>query len=131
MTKYRRVDNFNDVLVIHQLKSMAEKFENTIWIIRGEFEENRRRQWAQENWQKDKQWSIKHYIVSQRLSITNPTKNWGGLVCSGRVSSACSSFDTRYFILAKYTLTSHASHKWGNDGIDFMTNLTYPWLLLV
>ena len=49
MTKYRRVDNFNDVLVIHQLKSMAEKFENTIWIIRGEFEENRRRQWAQEN----------------------------------------------------------------------------------
>ena len=32
---------------------MAEKFENALWIIRGEFEDIRKRQWAEENGQKD------------------------------------------------------------------------------
>jgi hypothetical protein len=38
-------------------------------------------QWPKENGQKNKQWSIKHYIENQRSEKPNPTEIHGTSMC--------------------------------------------------
>jgi hypothetical protein len=49
---------------------------------------------AKEKDQKDKQRSAKCNTQNLRSSNTNPTKNWGELMCLRRVSSSCSTWYT-------------------------------------
>jgi hypothetical protein len=44
--------------------------------------------------------------------------------CSGKVSSSCSTSDTRRVNLATNPVISH---EWGNDREVFTTSWTYPW----
>ena len=44
---------------------------------------------------KDKQRNTKHYTGNCRSSNSSPIKWRGELMCSGRVSSSCSTYDTR------------------------------------
>ena len=58
-------------------------------------EEEQTTTWAKEKVQKDKQRSTKHtYKIKDRV-IGTPLKTGGELMCSGRVSSSCSTSDTR------------------------------------
>jgi hypothetical protein len=58
-------------------------------------EEEQTTQWSKEKVQKDKQRSTKHtYKAKDRVTRTT-LKTWGELRCSGRVSSPCSTSDTR------------------------------------
>jgi hypothetical protein len=59
------------------------------------YTEEQTTQWPKEKVQKDKQWSTKHtYKTKDRVTRT-PLKIGDELRCSGRVSSSCSSSDTR------------------------------------
>ena len=60
-------------------------------------EEEQTTQWPKEKVQKDKQRSTKHtHKTKYRVTRTmNSTKTRGELRCSGRVSSSCSTSDTR------------------------------------
>ena len=81
-------------------------------------------QWPKEKVQKDKQRSKKHtYKTKDRVTRT-PLKTGGELRCSGRVSSYCSTSDTRRVNL----VTNPAiSREWGKDRRVFKTNGTYMW----
>ena len=58
-------------------------------------------QWPKEKVQKDKQLSTKHtYKMKDRVTRT-PLKTGGELRCSGRVSSSCSTSDTRTLMMKK------------------------------
>jgi hypothetical protein len=58
-------------------------------------EEEETTQWQKQKVQKDKQRSTKHtYKTKDRVTRT-PLKTGGELRCSGRVSSSCSTSDTR------------------------------------
>ena len=62
-------------------------------------EEEQTTQWSKEKIQKDKQRSTKHtYKTKDRVTRT-PLKTGGELMCSGRVSSSCSTGGTRRFNL--------------------------------
>jgi hypothetical protein len=52
-------------------------------------------QWPKEKVQKDKQLSTKHIYKTKDRVTRNPLKTGGELRCSGRVSSSCSTSDTR------------------------------------
>ena len=49
---------------------------------------------------------------------------WSRCGCSGKVSSSCSTSDTRSVNLATNPVISH---EWGNDREVFTTSWTYPW----
>jgi len=64
-------------------------------------------QWPKENVQRDKQRFTKHtYKTKDRVTRT-PLKSGGELRCSGRVSSSCSTSDTRHFNLVTNPMISH------------------------
>ena len=66
-------------------------------------------QWPKEKVQKDKQRSTKHsffFKTKDRVTRT-PLKTGGELRCSGRVSSYCSTSDTRRVNLVTYLVISH------------------------
>jgi hypothetical protein len=74
--------------------------------------------------QKDKQRSKKHtYKTKDRVTRT-PLKTGGELRCSGRVSSSCSTSDTRRVNLVTNPVISHER---GKDREVFTTSGTYLW----
>jgi hypothetical protein len=81
-------------------------------------------QWPKEKVQKDKQRSAKHTYKSNDRVTRTPLKTGGELRCSRRLSSTCSSSDTRHVNL----VTNPAiSREWGKDREVFATSGTYPW----
>jgi hypothetical protein len=58
-------------------------------------EEEQRTQWSKEKVQKDKQRSTKHTYTTKDWVTRTPLTIEGELSCSGRVSSSCSTSDTR------------------------------------
>ena len=87
-------------------------------------EEEQTTQWPKEKVQKDKQRSTKHaYKTNDRVTRTT-LKTWGELRCSGRVSSSCSTSDTRRFNLDTNPVISHQR---GKEREVFTTSGTHPW----
>ena len=72
-----------------------------------QIEEEQTIQWPKETGQKDKQRSTKHCTENKRLSNTNPLKIGGEFVCSGMVSSSCSTSDNRHVTLVTKHTISH------------------------
>ena len=58
-------------------------------------EEEQTTQWPKEKVQKDKQRSTKHTYNNKDRVTRTPPKTRGELMCSGRVSSSCSTSGTR------------------------------------
>ena len=87
-------------------------------------EEEQITQWPKEKVQKDKQRSTKHtYKTKDRVTRT-PLKTGGELMCSERVSSSCSTSDTRHVNLVTNPVICHER---GKDREVFTTSGTYPW----
>ena len=87
-------------------------------------DEEQTTQWPKERAQKDKQWSTKHtYKIKDRVTRT-PLKTGGKLRYSGRVSSSCSTSDTRRVNLATNPVISYERR---NDREVLTTSGTYPW----
>ena len=79
---------------------------------------------ANEKGQKDKQWSTK-LTHKTKVGVTRtPLANGVRLMCSGRVSSSCSTSGSRRVTLAKNPVVSHEQ---GKDQKVFTTSGTYPW----
>jgi len=70
-------------------------------------EEGQTTQWPKEKVQKDKQQSTKHTYKTKDRATRTPLKNGGELMCSGRVSSFCSTSDTRRVNLVTNPVISH------------------------
>ena len=85
-------------------------------------EEEQTTQWPKV--QKDKQRSTKHTHKTKDRIIQTPLKTRGELRCSVRVSSFCSTSDTRRVNLVTNPVVSH---EWGKDREVFTTSGTYPW----
>ena len=107
-------------------------FESTWWRVlryqRGNqnpyIEEEQTTQWPKEKVQKDKQRSTKHTHKTKDGVTRTPLKTGGELMCSGRVSSSCSTSDTRCVNLATNPMNSH---EWGKDREVLTTSGTYQW----
>ena len=87
---------------------LEEEFEDT---KRGNhnpyIKEEQTTQWPKEKIQKDKQRSTKHtYKTKDRVTRT-PLKIGGELRCCGRMSSSCSTSDTRRVNLVTNPVISH------------------------
>jgi hypothetical protein len=83
-------------------------------------------QWPKEKLQKDKQRSSKHtYKTKDRVTRT-PIKTGCELMCTGRVSSSCSTSDTR-----RVNIVMNLSHEWGKDREVFETSGTYSWSFVI
>jgi hypothetical protein len=87
-------------------------------------EEEQTTQWPKEKVQKDKQRSTKHIYKTKDRVTRTPLKTRGELRCSGRVSSSCSTSDTRRVNLVTNPVISH---EWGKDREVFTTSGTHPW----
>ena len=87
-------------------------------------EEEQTTQWPKEKVQKDKQRSTKHTYKTKDRATRTPLKTGGELMCSGRVSSSCSTSDTRRVNLVTNPVISHVR---GKEREVFTTSVTYPW----
>ena len=87
-------------------------------------EEKQTAQWPKEKVQKNKQRSTKHTHKTKDRVTWTPQKTAGELMCSGRVSSSCSTSGTRRVNLVTKPLISH---EWGKDRGMLTTSGTYPW----
>jgi hypothetical protein len=58
------------------------------------YKSNKDRQWSKEKGRKEQTMIYKTLHRKLKISNMNPTKNWGELSCSGRISSSCSMCDT-------------------------------------
>jgi len=74
-------------------------------------EEEQTKQCPKEKLQKDKQRSTKHTHKTKDGVTRTPLKTGGELRCSGRVSSSCSTSDTRRFNLVTDPMISHERGK--------------------
>jgi hypothetical protein len=74
-------------------------------------EEEQTTQWRKEKGQKDKQRSTKYTHKTKDRVTRTPLKTRGELTCSGRVSSSCSTSDTRRVNLVTNPVKSH---EWRN-----------------
>jgi len=82
--------------------------------------EEQETQWSKEKVQKDKQRSIKHtHKTKDRVTRTSLKT-----VCSGRVSSSCSTSGTCRINLVTNQVIGH---EWGKERELFTTSGTYPW----
>jgi len=91
-------------------------------------EEEQTTQRPKEKVLKDKQRSTKHtYKAKDRVTRTS-LKTRGELRCSGRVSSSCSTSDTRRVNLVTNLVISHER---GKDREVLTTSGTYPWSITV
>jgi hypothetical protein len=85
-----------------------EEFEDTKGVIRICILKKKTTQWPKEKEQKDKQRYTKHtYKTKDRVTQTPLKTGGGGLRCSGRVSSSCSTSDTRRVNLVTNQVISH------------------------
>ena len=87
-------------------------------------EEEQTTQWPKGKVQKDQQRSTKHTLKTKDWVTRTPLKTGGELGCSGRVSSPCSTSDTRRVNLVTNPVISR---EWGKDREVFTTSGTYPW----
>jgi hypothetical protein len=78
--------------------------------------------------QKDKQRSTKHAYRTKDRATRTPPKTGCELRCSGRVSSSCSTSDTRHVNLVTNQVISHER---GKDREVFTTSGTYPWSFVI
>jgi hypothetical protein len=79
-------------------------------------------QWPKEKVQKDKQLSTKHTYKTHYRVTGTPLKTGDELVCSGKVSSSCSTSDTcRVYLVTSAVI----SHEWGKDREVLTTIGTY------
>ena len=78
--------------------------------------------------QKDKQWSTKHTHKTKDWVTRTPLKTRSELRCCGRVSSSCSTSDTRRVNLVTNPVISH---EWGKDREVFTTSGIYPWSFVI
>ena len=100
-----------------------EEFEDTKGAIRISISNEKNRQHKKEKVQKNKQRSTKHtYKTKDRVTRT-PLKTGGELRCSRRVSSSCSTSDTRRVNLVTNPVISREQ---GKDREVFTTSGTYP-----
>ena len=87
---------------------LEEEFEDT---KRGNhnpyIKEEQTTQWPKEKIQKDKQRSTKHTHTTKDRVTRTPLKIGGELRCSGRMSSSCSTSDTRRVNLVTNPVISH------------------------
>ena len=90
-------------------------------------EEEQTTQWPKEKVQKDKQRSTKHTHKTKDRVTRTSLKTGGELRFSGRVSSSCSTSDTRRVNLVTNPVISH---KRGEDWAVLRTSGTYPWSLV-
>jgi len=113
-------------MIDDQKDPFLEEFEDTKVAIRIRIsKKNRQCNGQKEIGQKDKQRSTRHtYKTKDRVTRT-PLKTRGELRCSGRVSSSCSTSDTRCVIIVTHPVISHERRK---DREVFTTSGTYPWL---
>jgi hypothetical protein len=103
-------------------QTLKEEFEGTKGVIRIRISKKDR----QHNGQKDKQRSTKHtYKTKDRVTQT-PLKTGGELMCSGRVSSFCSTSDTHRVNLVTNSVISHEQ---GKNQEVFTTSGTYRYIL--
>ena len=102
-----------------------EEFEDTKGAIRIRIsKKNKQHNGQKKKVQKDKQRSTKHtYKTKDRVTRT-PLKIGGELRCSGRVSSSCSTSDTRRVNLVTNPVICH---ELGKDREVFTISGTYPW----
>ena len=75
-------------------------------------EEEQTTQWPKEKVQKDKKRSTKYTHKTKNRVIRTPIKTMGEHSCSRRVSSSCSTSDTRRVHLVTNLVISH---EWGKD----------------
>ena len=87
-------------------------------------EEEQTTQWWKEKGHKDKQRSTKHTCKTKDRVTRSPLKTGGELMCPRRISSACSTSDTRRVNLVTNPVISH---EWGQDWETFTTSGTGPW----
>ena len=101
--------HFNDACICYISDSICRR---RVWRYqRGNqnpyIEEEQTAQWPKEKVQKDKQRSTKHTYKTKGRETRTPLKTWGELRCSGRVSSSCSTSDTRRVNLETNPVISH------------------------
>ena len=99
-----------------------EEFEDTRGVIRIPISKKNRQH--KEKVQKDKQLSTKYTRKAQDRVPRTPLKTHGEISCSGRVSSSCSTSDTRRVNL----VTNHSNQNYvfrqnKNQIISFFCNL--------
>jgi hypothetical protein len=97
-------------------------------------EEEQTTQWPKEKVQKDKQRSTKHTHKTKDRVPKTPLKTGGELMCSGRVSSFCSTSGTRRINLVTNPVISH---EWGKFWSLVTTRnfcsvvyINYSWFVL-
>jgi hypothetical protein len=84
---------------------MAKRQKNRQY--NGQKTEEQTVQWPKEKGQKDKQQSIKHTHKTKDRVTQTPLKTKGELRCSGRISSSCSTSDTRRVNMVTNPMISH------------------------
>ena len=114
----------NDMLL--DISVSQEEFEDTNGVIRIRISKKNRQHNGQSK--KYKQRSTKHTYKTKDQVTRTTLKTGGELRCSGRVSSSCSTSDTRRVNLDTNPVTSHER---GKDREVFTTSGTYPWSKIV
>jgi hypothetical protein len=85
-------------------------------------EEEQTTQWPEEKVPKDKQRSTQHTYKTKDWVTRTPLQTGGELICSGRVSSSCSTSGTCCVNLVTNPVISR---EWGKDREVFTTSGTY------
>ena len=88
-------------------------------------EEEQTTQWPKERVQRNKQRSTKHTHKTKDGETRTPFKTGGELMCSGRVSSSCSTSDNRRVNL----VTNGECRVWNRNCLPFCCLWVNPWFL--
>ena len=85
-------------------------------------------QWPKEKGNKDKQRSTKHTHTTKDRVTWTPLKTGGEFMCSGRLTSSCSTSGTRRVNLVTNPVINH---EWVKDREVLTTSGTHPWSFVV
>ena len=116
-----KVRNISEVVLSlsHYFAFQQEEFEDTKGIIR-----IRKLKVRQHNGQKKKDEKDKHTHKTKDRETRASLKSGGELMCTGRISSPCSTSDTRRVILVTNPVVNC---EWGKNREVLTTSGTYPW----
>jgi hypothetical protein len=104
--------------------TVKEEVEDTKGVITIRISKKNRQHNGQKKKYKRTNNDLQHtYTTKDRVTRT-PLKTGGELMCSGRVSSSCSTSNTRRVNLVTNPVISHER---GKDREVFATSGTYPW----
>ena len=104
---------------------LTDEFEDTKGVIRiRKSKKDRQHNDKKKKVLTDKQRSTKHTYKTKDQLARTPLKTGGQLKCSWRVSSSCSTVDTRRVNLVTNPVISH---EWGKDREVLTTSGIYPW----